>query len=485
MVRCSRLPVLVVFAFLVTVVASGCALLPPPDDGGDATDATAPPASDALAVNAGASTGAVAGTEASGVGGGDPAARGDPAGTVTTDTAASASTDVPSSGTAGDRPSAAGSGAVPPAGTSRSGELAFIDGGDVVVTDVGTGATRRLTSARGVVSIGWSRDGSRLAFFDGRAVCVVAASGAREDPCIDVAVPPDAAGAAWDVAWAPDGRQIVLHGLSQLGEDSGVGWWFVDLDRATSTPLGDPAARGADLSGEGRPGGIPGDAAFLADGTLVGSFSHPYHCGSGGCSFALFRYDPSTRTFSTDLSSAGLDGLTVGTQLVVSADGRALGSTDSAHAGCADYSTVHDIAFLGEGRHATHTYDHESFAGQTLAPDAAAAVVSRTEGCGRDGAVTWSSQCGLLDTFEVYPMWLIDLATFEHRELPPGLDPAWSPDGRSIAFRSCLAQSPTGTWSSTTEGPPALYLVDVSGPAGTVSAVAEGSMPRWRPEGAR
>ena len=67
----------------------------------------------------------------------------------------------------------------------------------------------------------------------------------------------------------------------------------------------------------------------------------------------------------------------------------------------------------------------------------------------------------------------------EGSDLPPGLQPAWSSDGESLAFRSCLEINNGKSWKPTPNGPPEIYVMDLN--TDTLVAIAPGEMPQWRP----
>ena len=78
---------------------------------------------------------------------------------------------------------------------------------------------------------------------------------------------------------------------------------------------------------------------------------------------------------------------------------------------------------------------------------------------------------------EYHTLWLLDLASGEHRQLTNGdasdTDPAWSPDSRSIAFQS------------TRGGAPQIYIINTrGGEARQLTKMPQGaSGPAWSPDG--
>ena len=78
---------------------------------------------------------------------------------------------------------------------------------------------------------------------------------------------------------------------------------------------------------------------------------------------------------------------------------------------------------------------------------------------------------------EYHTLWLLDLASGEHRQLTHGAandtNPAWSPDSRSVAFQS------------NRNGEPQIYVIDTrGGEARQLTKMPQGANgPIWSPDG--
>jgi hypothetical protein len=133
------------------------------------------------------------------------------------------------------------------------------------------------------------------------------------------------------------------------------------------------------------------------------------------------------------------------------------------------------------GKHLAFKYEQEAIYDQALSTDGSWAVLARGVGCNAKNQNDWALRCGLQDSFEVYNMKLLDLNSGERVDLVPGLTPSLSPDGKHLAFRSCLRINSNGQGVSVADGPPKIYAMDLTKNPFQIMTVSEGKSPRWRP----
>src|SRR4029079_14408351 len=112
---------------------------------------------------------------------------------------------------------------LPPRISPDATRVAFsqhVGGGEVWVTTLGDGTSRRLTLDRGATGPIWSSDGRRILFmWAGPAGATAAIQDARGDAPESLVGP--VGGAVWD--WSPDGKWIVV------GRDRPMGLWLLPV----------------------------------------------------------------------------------------------------------------------------------------------------------------------------------------------------------------------------------------------------------------
>ncbi len=242
----------------------------------------------------------------------------------------------------------------------------------------------------------------------------------------------------------------------------------------------DPQTWGAtwpDVSEPGSPA-YTGQGIFLADSSLIGTAAHLWDCGSGGCSHRLFRFNNETLRFDPFGGSNFTNG---GEQLLLSHDGRRLVNYGSFHAGCGMYTTYVNITDLTTGDGRSFAFEQESFYELAFSPDGNQLVIAQGAGCGSAGQDVWSVSCGLIDSFEIYPLQIWDWQANTRETLVPGLEPDWSDDGKHVVFRSCLTQAQDGQWKPIESGPPGLYVLSFGEGGYTIQPITIGQNPSWQP----
>jgi len=370
-----------------------------------------------------------------------------------------------------------------PAPPPRGRQLAFLQAGDVWLVAVPDGEPEQLTHSGEVVSFAWAPDGERIAAFDGELLCIGQPEGKTVEGCVEVGTNANQSTVQRQLVWSPDQKSILIWNTENPWDAEAVGWYVVSLGETGAVlpavlSIDDPVMWGADVSGENESGGVTGEPLFLPDGTLLGTVTHSRVCGSGGCKYALFEFDPQARRFSPSTLTTSSD---LGEDLELSANGRVVANLATFHSGCETYTTRVQALDLGTGEQRSFDFEQEAFNELALSPDGRQAVVARGPGCSSETNRMWAVECGLAEFFEVYAMDLWDLGSGQRTPLVPGVGPQWALDGSAVTFRSCLAQTPDGRWSATPSGPPWIFVVEPMADDASIVPVAQGSDPAWRP----
>lgn len=377
-------------------------------------------------------------------------------------------------------PEAAASTAQPAAASqSFNSPLAYLNGKNLFLVEPPNGAPLQLTNSGDLLSFAWAPDGSKLATFNGKALCVVMPDGAPASACVDLKLDENQAKIDRRLVWSPDQTRIVLWNAYNPWEQSAIGWLIVTLDGSQDVlRIQNPSDWGVYLTAENEPGGITGQALFLPDGTLVGTLTHSQFCGSGGCHYQLYKFDFTTNTFSA-YPNKPEEGFSEGLNLALSKDGKTLVNYGAFNSGCENFLTFFDFYQVAGQTRALYTLDQESIVDMTLAPDATFAVIARSASCSDPNQVTWASTCGLTTGLDLYPLQIWDLANNSRADLLPALSPAWSPNGQWLAFTTCMSTNAGGGWEINGSAGPGVFIrsfVD-----GALYKLAEGSRPAWRP----
>jgi hypothetical protein len=353
-------------------------------------------------------------------------------------------------------------------------QLAYLRDGDIWLYDFATNSESSTTDGGNILAYVWSPDGARMATYDGQQLCFVAlAVQEQRQPCRELGTVERDFGRNAQIIWSPD-EQFILVMHSE--------WWLVDLMQKDAVyHIVEPMDWGMVWPDGDEDGGfsMPAAAVFLDDGSLLGSVAHSFFCGSGGCWHHLAAFDPVTQRFGpSNLSNLENGG---GGEVGISANGRILVNYGTSHVGCAFYNTY--VTFVDLERESSHEFyfEQEAFYDLSLSADGRLALIAQGEGCGAADRDIWSIDCGLSDAFEIYSLQLWTWAEEERLDLPPGLEPAWSGSDRSIAFSSCLAQTPSGNWEPIAAGPPWVYALHFTDDDFTVEPIAVGQAPAWRP----
>lgn len=368
---------------------------------------------------------------------------------------------------------------VTPAGETRA-RLAFLKNGDLWLATLPQPEPRRLTSSSDLMTFAWSPDGVRIATFNGRSLCFVDPSGNKASECSGLDLSDDQSIIPRGIVWSPDQSTIVLWNLANPWDDQALGWLVVPLSSPQETArIADPSDYGLTLSSERTPGGFTGQPAFLADGTLIGTLSHRDWCGEGGCRYQLYSFDLPQRKFSPYPNNPE-EGWSEGQNLALSADRDLLANFGTFFTDCDSYVTFADIYTLSNSQRKAYNFELEAITSLDFSSDARQAVISRVSGCpSPPEQTTWDRTCGLSQGFDVFPLQILDLESGEREDSFPAVSPGWSPDGTWIVFRSCLAPGASGSYEPTPNGPPSIYILNLS--TEELLKVGEGLYPAWSP----
>ena len=362
-------------------------------------------------------------------------------------------------------------------------QLAYLKNSDLWVVDLPGSKLRQLTQSGDIISFVWAWDGTRLATFNGEEICFVQQDGSVRTACLSVGLNAEQAKVSLQMVWSPDQRHIVLWNPVNPWDEGAIGWLIVALDGSSTTwRIQDPVDWGLSMAPNNEPGGIVGRPLFLADGTLVGTLTHRWMCGSGGCHYQLFKFDLQAGGFSP-YPNKPEEGWSEGIALALSSDHQKLINYGTFFSSRETYTTFMDIFDPATQTRTLFSLDQEAINGLALSPDASKSVISRAAGCSIENQATWATVCGLSQGFDIYTMQAWDLSTNQRIDLMPGIWPGWSPDGEWISFNSCLEAQSGGGWTSSANASPAIYLMGIGELTAnsSLTLIDSGSNPTWRP----
>lgn len=365
----------------------------------------------------------------------------------------------------------------PPQGPST--ELAYLHAGNLFLIEVPSGSARQLTDGDDLLSFTWSPDGNEIAIFNGKKLCFVLRDGSSGRTCLDLALEDSQANIPRQILWSPDQTNIVLWNDVNPWDEDAIGWLIVSLEKTFEPILiKDPVDWGLEVTPDNDPGGITGQPIFLPDGTLVGTMTHRWLCGSGGCHYQLQKFDMQNRVFSP-YPNKPEEGFSEGQRLVLDKTGNLLINYGTFMSSCDNYFTFVDLFQIQTKTREIFNLTQEAVSNLTLSPDNKFAVIARTASCSEPGQITWASSCGLSTGPDIFPMQIWEFANNTTSDLVPGNHPVWSPNGSWLAFNSCLTQNEAGDWQANSQGSPEIFVrsfVD-----GGIINIAPGTQPSWRP----
>ncbi len=358
-------------------------------------------------------------------------------------------------------------------------ELAYLYQGDLYLVSVPSGSPTRLTTTSDILNFAWAPGGNKIATYTGQSLCFVFRDGSQALECIDLGLTAEQALIERQISWSPEENSIVLWNSVNPQDENAIGWLIINLDGSNDIlRTEDPVDWGLALAPNNDPGGITGQALYLMDGTLVGTMTHRWLCGSGGCHYQLFQFDISERRFSAFANNPD-EGFSEGQNLVLSQDGKLLVNFGTFMFSCEDYFTFIDIYNLETQTRNIFNLKQEAISDLTLSPDSAFAVVARTSACNKPDQTSWASVCGLTPGYDVYPMQIWEFANDQRTDVVSGISPAWSSNGSWLAFNSCLVNDPNGNWVSSESSIPEIFVRSFLD--GAIIKIGEGINPAWRP----
>jgi hypothetical protein len=365
-------------------------------------------------------------------------------------------------------------------------EIAFLKDGDVWIAPFpdGTGedivAPSQLTFYGDILSYAWAPDGERFAVFNGDSICFVNRDGSISTACMQTGLTDTQTTIVRQILWSPDQIYLVLWNPTNPWDEGAIGWIILALDGSENIwRIEDPVDWGLPLAPNNEPGGFTGMPYFLPDGRLVGTLTHRWMCSSEGCRYQLYQFNLDSPGF-VPYPNKPEEGWSEGKGIAVSNNGQWLANYGTFHAGCEFYTTHIDLFNLNNQERNILTLDQESIDSLAISPKGEQIIIARTAGCSAENQSDWSQVCELSQGFEVYPMQKWDLSSSQYENLIPGLKPIWSPDGKFIAFKSCLSQNAEGDWQPSANSAQSIFVISSSGD--TLTLVSEGSYPSWRPE---
>lgn len=364
--------------------------------------------------------------------------------------------------------------------TPAGPQLAFLKKGDIWLLDSPQSKPYQLTLAGDILSYAWSPDGSRLAAFNGHSLCFFQRDGSVRSACQELGLKDTQTTIERRLLWSPDQRWIVLWNPVNPQDQDSIGWLVVALDTTNAMyRIQDPVDWGAALAPNNDAGGFTGQPLFLPDSRLIGTLTHHYLCGSGGCHYQLYEFDLTKITPSfIPFPNKPEEGWSEGRNLILSPDGKILTNYGAFLFSCDSAKTFVDRFDLDTQQRQMFTLDAQAVDSLTISPDQKAAVFAQTAACNQATQAAWNQSCGLSQGNEILAMQRWDLQSGQKQDLSPGLNPLWAPDGAWLAFQSCLAPTDAQKWETSATTPASIYLLDLDG---KVLSISDGTMPAWRP----
>jgi hypothetical protein len=365
-----------------------------------------------------------------------------------------------------------------PAPIVPASQLAFLMNKDLWLASVPDGGMVQLTKSGDLLSFAWSPDGSMIATYNGHNLCGLQPDGAPVGKCIDLELDDEQAIIERHIVWSPNQKTLVLWNVSNPWDETAIGWIIVYRDGSgTIIKITDPVDWGLSAAPNNEPGGVTGQAIFLSDGSLLGTLSHRWLCGTGGCHYQLYRFDLTAKIF-LPYPNKPEEGWSEGSNLYISKDQQMLVNFGNFNASCDTAVAFLDLYDLASSTRKLFNLNQEALDSLAISPDSSQLILSRMAACSSQSQ-SWDHSCGLSQGNDILPMQRLDLASEQRSDLAPGVSPVWSPDSLWIAFRSCLGQNSSGSWEPSGTTAPAIYAMSPDGSG--LRLVSEGDAPAWKP----
>lgn len=358
-------------------------------------------------------------------------------------------------------------------------QLTFLKNKDIWSASIPDGSLTQLTNTGDLYSFTWSPDGSMLATFNGQSLCIIYPNGTQVDPCTDLGLDDEQSSVNRQIAWSPDLRTLVLWNIDNPWDEMAISWIIVYRDGSGNIlKISDPVDWGLSAAPNNEPGGVTGQAIFLADGKLLGTLSHRWLCGAGGCQYQLYRFDLENKIF-IPYPNKPEEGWSEGMNLLLSYDQKTLINYSSFSSTCESAIAFIDLYDLADGTRKLFEINLNSIQGIAASPDSSQLILALMSGCSSIHSQTWDQTCGLSHGFDILPMQILDITNNQTSDLVPGKSPVWSPDGTWIAFRSCLNQNASGDWEPSASTTASIYVIAPDGSG--LMMVSDGHAHAWKP----
>ncbi len=357
--------------------------------------------------------------------------------------------------------------------------LAFLKAGDIWLLDGPGSEPYPLTIAGDIKGFTWTPDGERIIAYNGKNLCFYHRDGSVRTSCLELGLTEEQAAVERRLVVSPDQRWVVLWNPESEQTPGMIGWMILALDTSnTMYRIEDPVDWGASFSEGIIPGGFTGQPVFLRDGRLIGTLSHPTLCKELDCSFQLFEFDLLAKEFiqlGQDFGRAQ----SFGAGLTLVGDGFTLSNVFPSVQDCKQYSSmVYLIRFTTDAIQ-DFQMSQVNLKEIDLASDLGWGIFSHVSPCPSEDPDAWQAACGLDAEFDVLPMQSWESGTSNREDLYPGLSPKLSPDGKWLAFTSCLTQDSTGAWTTADLKQPEIFLYNLEDE--DLREVMEGKYFEWRP----
>lgn len=372
-------------------------------------------------------------------------------------------------------------------------QLGYIQNGDVWLKDIFYDTLTQLTNTGDVSYFSWSPDGKKLFIISANQYCIIELINLSNPKCTTHNLNARQI-EKYKAVWSFDLKHIVIW----LDDFAAGKWIIVTPDESFKAfSIDNPYDWGVTLDDwelknleEKDAQTFMGSPAFTKDGRLFGTIGNILFCGAGGCSYRIYEFDFVNENFylaTIDKNQEYLDeNLTwVNPYLSVSSNGKIMWFTgNSCDQGSPCIPSLVIVNFSDNIFVLNHQLRDQSLINELMddppevssSPDGTLFAIST-------GHRVWEKTVFCLNVDRLnFPIQILDYATDTTREIVGGYDLAWSPDGKYLAFESCLAKNQNGTWAPVATSPIRIFVVDLTSNELNISPLIEGIYPSWRPK---